>query len=65
MHAPQSDTLIGRYFGRYHVTRKLGSGRMGGVYEVVQQSIGHRAAMSTNIRCSKPRWRGMSRARRR
>jgi serine/threonine protein kinase len=45
MHAPQTDTLIGRYFGRYHVSRRIGTGRMGSVYEVVQQSIGHRAAM--------------------
>src|SRR5688572_21049043 len=45
MTAPQVGSLIGRHVGRYRVSRHLASGGMGAVYEVVQDSIGHRAAM--------------------
>ncbi len=45
MQTPPSDPMIGRYVGRYRITRRLGHGGMGSVYEVVQNAIGHRAAI--------------------
>lgn len=43
MNAPTN--MVGRHVGRYRVSRHIASGGMGSVYEVVQDSIGHRAAM--------------------
>jgi serine/threonine-protein kinase len=37
--------LVGQHVGKYRVVRELGRGGMGIVYEVVQDLIGHRAAM--------------------
>lgn len=45
MNAPQTSSLTGRHVGRYRIGKHLASGGMGAVYEVVQDSIGHRAAM--------------------
>lgn len=45
MSAPQTGSMVGRRVGRYRVSRHLASGGMGAVYEVIQDSIGHRAAM--------------------
>jgi serine/threonine-protein kinase len=45
MAAPQKSTLIGQPIGRYRVTRQLGQGDTGDVYEVVQDSIGYRAVV--------------------
>lgn len=44
MQAPTKGTLVDTYIGKYKVTRELGRGGYGIVYEVIQQSIGHRAA---------------------
>ena len=44
MHAPQKDALVGTLIGKYKVVRELGRGGYGVVYEVMQQTIGHRAA---------------------
>ncbi|HTJ42643.1 MAG TPA: serine/threonine-protein kinase [Kofleriaceae bacterium] len=40
-----SDPLIGRRFGSYVVSRKLGEGGMGAVYELVHPTIGKRQAL--------------------
>src|SRR5262245_47326088 len=45
MNAPQTANLVGRHVGRYRISRFLAAGAMGAVYEVVQDRIGHRAAM--------------------
>ena len=45
MDAPGQSTLVGQHVGKYRVVRELGRGGMGIVYEVVQDLIGHRAAM--------------------
>lgn len=45
MQAPVTSNLVGRHVGRYRISRLLAAGAMGAVYEVVQDSIGHRAAM--------------------
>lgn len=44
MQAPTKGNLVDTYIGKYRVTRELGRGGYGIVYEVIQQSIGHRAA---------------------
>ncbi len=44
MQAPTKGNLVDTYIGKYKVTRELGRGGYGIVYEVIQQSIGHRAA---------------------
>lgn len=44
MHSPNKSSLVDSFVGKYKVTREIGRGGFGVVYEVVQQSIGHRAA---------------------
>ncbi len=44
MQAPTKASLVDTHIGKYKVTRELGRGGYGIVYEVIQQSIGHRAA---------------------
>jgi len=44
MQPPTQDPLLGTLIGKYTVTREIGRGGFGVVYEVVQQTIGHRAA---------------------
>ena len=45
MQAPSSSSLIGQQIGNYKITRELGRGGMGVVYEAVHQAIGYRAAV--------------------
>lgn len=45
MTAASKTNLIGTLVGKYQITRELGSGGFGVVYEVVQPTIGHRAAV--------------------
>lgn len=44
MQAPTKTSLVDSFVGKYKVTREIGRGGFGVVYEVIQQSIGHRAA---------------------
>ena len=44
MQAPTKASLVDSFVGKYKVTREIGRGGFGVVYEVIQQSIGHRAA---------------------
>lgn len=44
MQSPTKSSLVGTFIGKYSVSREIGRGGFGVVYEVIQQSIGHRAA---------------------
>ena len=44
MQSPTKSSLVGTFIGKYCVSREIGRGGFGVVYEVIQQSIGHRAA---------------------
>ncbi len=39
------DQMLGQMFGNYKVTRKLGEGGMGAVFEGVHQQLGRHAAI--------------------
>lgn len=43
--AAQQGPIISQHVGKYRITREIGRGGYGVVYEVVQDSIGHRAAV--------------------
>ncbi|MBL9005770.1 MAG: protein kinase [Myxococcales bacterium] len=45
MHAPTKSNFVGSLIGRYRVTRAIGHGGIGAVYEAVQEAIGYRAAV--------------------
>ena len=45
MSAPIKSNFVGTLIGRYRVTRAIGHGGIGAVYEAVQDAIGYRAAV--------------------
>lgn len=45
MQAPSMTSLLGQQIGNYRITRELGRGGMGVVYEAVHNAIGYRAAV--------------------
>ena len=45
MHAPIKANFVGTRIGRYRVTRAIGQGGIGAVYEAIQEAIGFRAAV--------------------
>ncbi len=45
MQAPIKSNFVGSLIGRYRVTRAIGHGGIGSVYEAVQEAIGYRAAV--------------------
>lgn len=45
MSTPPKATLIGTTIGRFKITRTIGHGGMGTVYEALQEAIGYRAAV--------------------
>src|SRR5438128_931266 len=42
---PASASMLGRRIGTYRITREIGRGGMGVVYEAIHESIGQRAAI--------------------
>lgn len=45
MQAPSMTNLLGQQIGNYRITRELGRGGMGVVYEAIHNAIGYRAAV--------------------